>query len=190
MEEEENELQWEIMHNVSGNLKCKEGYTKVGCCKCVHDDHIAAKPTKLVVPDMKAASLKYHGLDGEVKPPTATAASPPNVLGWFSGSDDKEKEDDKEKKERGDDDERRDRKGRDDDERRDRRGREDDDSQRRSDSEQRQERRPEQPTIHGDYESGKRGHHFTMSTPEEQTRSKSIPRDKRQQEDRERQEQK
>ena len=121
--EEDNELQWEIMQNISGNLKCKAGYTKVGCCKCVHDDHIAAKPSKLVVPDMKAAALKYHGMGGaDVKNPTATAASPPNVLGWFSGSDDdddKKKEKEKEKgkeREQDDDDERKDRRGRDDDE--------------------------------------------------------------------------
>ena len=113
-EMDENVLEWEIMEKVRGNLECKEGYTKVGCCKCVHDDHKAAKAEPLVdVSAMKSNPYKYHGMEPEQQAPAATAASPPNLAGWFSGSSDDEKSDDKKKKQQDkDDDDQRDEKSR------------------------------------------------------------------------------
>ena len=35
-----NELEWDTMHHtaaVSGDMHCPEGFSKVGCCRCVHD---------------------------------------------------------------------------------------------------------------------------------------------------------
>lgn len=86
-EDDENEMEWDTIEKLDGNLKCKEGFTKVGCCKCVHDDHEAATVASHLVPDVKAIPLTYHGME-----PTATPAAPaahtaePNLAGWFSKS--------------------------------------------------------------------------------------------------------
>ena len=37
---EDNEMMWDTVHHtpeVSGSMNCPIGYTKIGCCKCVHD---------------------------------------------------------------------------------------------------------------------------------------------------------
>ena len=124
----ENELDWEVMEKVSGNLHCKEGYTKVGCCKCVRDDHkIAKKPT---MPEIKAMPLTYHGMEPQAAP-TATTASPANLAGWFTRSDDdskdkkdKKEEDDKQRKQKDDE-----KKRKDDQEEKDSKRKQDDDDQ-------------------------------------------------------------
>ena len=88
-EDDENQLEWDVIEKVDGGLKCKEGFTKVGCCKCVHDDQKAATAASHLVPDVKAIPLTYHGMDPTAKPaaaaPTAHTAEP-NLAGWFSKS--------------------------------------------------------------------------------------------------------
>ena len=86
-EDDENELDWETIEKNDGNLKCKEGFTKVGCCKCVHDDHEASTAASHLVPDVKAIPLTYHGMEPTAKPAAPAAhTAEPNLAGWFSKS--------------------------------------------------------------------------------------------------------
>ena len=87
-EDDENEMDWETIEKLDGNLKCKEGFTKVGCCKCVHDDHEASTAASHLVPDVKAIPLTYHGMEPTATPTATPAAhtAEPNLAGWFSKS--------------------------------------------------------------------------------------------------------
>ena len=104
-ENELNELEWDTISEKSGNLKCKEGQIKVGCCKCVSDTHVAAK--HLTIPEIKSMPLAYHGMEPSATAvaayhgmvPSATAveqpivmptsprdmikSNEPNLAGWF-----------------------------------------------------------------------------------------------------------
>jgi len=48
-QQHDNELTWGITHDIKGNMQCPEGSQRIGCCKCVADDHKAVKHDAAIV---------------------------------------------------------------------------------------------------------------------------------------------